>query len=61
MEMVEQVEIAFRKEVSRSREIFIKHHFEKYDGKIPVWALVSFMNPAFRQYTTPEVGREADA
>ena len=25
------------KEISRSQEIFIKHHFEKYDGVIPVW------------------------
>ena len=77
MEMVEQVEIAFRthisyhiahtygslghlesehfenhdvflieleKEINRSQEIFIKHHFEKYDGKTPVWVAIEVLS-----------------
>lgn len=77
MEMVEQVEIAFRthisyhiahtygplghldpehfdnhdaflaeleKEIKRSQEIFIKHHFEKYEGKIPVWVAIEVLS-----------------
>lgn len=77
MEMVEQVEIAFRthisyhiahtygplghlepehfrnhdlflaeleKEISRSQETFIKHHFEKYEGKIPVWVAIEILS-----------------
>lgn len=77
MEMVEQVEIAFRthisyhiahaygplghldpehfdhhesflaeleKEIRRSQEIFIKHHMEKYEGKIPVWVAIEVLS-----------------
>src|SRR5690606_20392215 len=77
MEMVEQVEIAFRthisyyiahtygplghldqeqfnnhdaflteleKEILRSKEIFIKHHIERYDGKIPVWVAIEVLS-----------------
>lgn len=28
------------KEINRSQEIFIKHHFEKYEGVIPVWVAI---------------------
>jgi len=77
MEMVEQVEIAFRthisyhiaytygplghlnpqhfdnhdaflaeleKELKRSQELFIKHHYEKYEGKIPVWVAIEVLS-----------------
>ena len=77
MEMVEQVEIAFRthisyhiahtygplghlepahfknhdlflteleKEINRSQEIFIKHHIEKYEGKIPIWVAIEVLS-----------------
>lgn len=32
------------KEFKRSQEIFIKHHFEKYDGNIPVWVAVEVLS-----------------
>lgn len=77
MEMVEQVEIAFRthisyhiahtygamghletehfdnhelflieleKEIKRSQEIFIRHHAQKYNGKIPVWVAIEILS-----------------
>ncbi len=30
-------------EISRSKDAFIKHHFEKYEGVIPIWAVVEVM------------------
>lgn len=32
------------KEVRRSQEIFIKHHFDKYGGLIPVWVAVEVLS-----------------
>jgi abortive infection bacteriophage resistance protein len=32
------------KEVKRSQEIFIKHHFEKYSGIIPVWVAIEVLS-----------------
>lgn len=32
------------KEVRRSQEIFIKHHFDKYEGSIPVWVAVEVLS-----------------
>jgi abortive infection bacteriophage resistance protein len=32
------------KEINRSQEIFIKHHFEKYEGVIPVWVAVEVLS-----------------
>lgn len=31
-------------EIARSNDVFIQYHFEKYDGKIPVWAAVEIMS-----------------
>ncbi len=31
-------------EISRSNDLFIRHHYEKYDGMIPVWAAVEVMS-----------------
>lgn len=32
------------KEVRRSQEIFIKHHFERYEGKIPIWVAIEVLS-----------------
>lgn len=32
------------KEVRRSQEIFIKHHFDKYEGNIPVWVAIEVLS-----------------
>jgi abortive infection bacteriophage resistance protein len=32
------------KEVRRSQEIFIKHHFDKYGGLIPVWVAIEVLS-----------------
>lgn len=32
------------KEVRRSQEIFIKHHFYKYEGNIPVWVAIEVLS-----------------
>ncbi|WP_036735794.1 Abi family protein [Paenibacillus zanthoxyli] len=32
------------KEFKRSQEIFIKHHFEKYNGIIPIWVAVEVLS-----------------
>lgn len=32
------------KEVKRSQEIFIKHHFDKYEGNIPVWVAIEVLS-----------------
>ncbi len=32
------------KEIQRSQEIFIKHHVEKYEGKIPVWVAIEVLS-----------------
>ncbi|MBB6734041.1 Abi family protein [Cohnella zeiphila] len=32
------------KEVKRSQEIFIRHHVQKYEGKIPVWAAIEVLS-----------------
>ena len=31
-------------EINRSSDVFIKHHLEKYDGNIPIWAVVEIMS-----------------
>lgn len=31
-------------EINRSQEIFIKHHIEKYEGKIPVWVAIEVLS-----------------
>ncbi|BCJ85846.1 hypothetical protein skT53_08310 [Effusibacillus dendaii] len=36
--------VELNKEVRRSHEIFIKHHFEKYEGKIPIWVAVEVLS-----------------
>lgn len=32
------------KEAKRTQEIFIKHHFEKYNGHIPIWVVVEILS-----------------
>lgn len=32
------------KEVRRSQEIFIKHHFDKYEGNFPVWVAIEVLS-----------------
>ncbi|WP_044479585.1 Abi family protein [Paenibacillus antibioticophila] len=32
------------KEIRRSQEIFIKHHFDKYEGNIPVWVAIEVLS-----------------
>ncbi|MBP1904218.1 abortive infection bacteriophage resistance protein [Paenibacillus turicensis] len=32
------------KEISRSQEIFIKHHFSKYEGNIPIWVAIEILS-----------------
>ncbi|MCM3342020.1 Abi family protein [Paenibacillus sp. MER TA 81-3] len=36
--------IELEKEIKRSQEIFIKHHIEKYEGKIPVWVAIEVLS-----------------
>ncbi len=31
-------------EIARSRDVFIKHNFDKHDGNVPVWAAVEIMS-----------------
>lgn len=36
--------VELNKEVRRSQEIFIKHHFNKYGGSIPVWVAIEVLS-----------------
>ena len=31
-------------EISRSNDVFMKHHFRKHDGAIPIWAIVEVVS-----------------
>lgn len=35
---------AIASEIARSNDVFIKHNFDKYEGKIPVWATVEVLS-----------------
>lgn len=40
-ETQEKILLSIQAEVKRSKEVFVSHHFEKYDGKyLPVWSMV---------------------
>lgn len=54
----------YRKEKSRSREDFIKHHDEKYNGALPIWVAVEITdwgNLSYLYAMAPEGARKAIA
>jgi abortive infection bacteriophage resistance protein len=40
----ESFNIELQKEIKRSQEIFIKHHFDKYSGSIPIWVAIEVLS-----------------
>jgi abortive infection bacteriophage resistance protein len=36
--------VELNKEIGRSQEIFIKHHFRRYEGNIPVWVAIEVLS-----------------